>query len=78
MIYLIDRGFRIKSALNILVNQVKCPEIYKECFCLGCNVNDSVNVNDNVIDNDNFIDNDNVNDNDNDKDNDSVKDNVND
>ena len=43
MIYLIDRGFRIKSALNILVNQVKCPEIYNECFCLGCNVN----VNDN-------------------------------
>ena len=32
MIYLIDRGFRIKSALNILVNQVKCPEIYNECF----------------------------------------------
>ena len=43
MIYLIDRGFRIKSALNILVNQVKCPEIYNECFCFGCNVN----VNDN-------------------------------
>ena len=39
MIYLIDRGFRIKSALNILVYQVKCPEIYNECFCLGCNVN---------------------------------------
>ena len=35
MIYLIDRGFRIKSALNVLVNQVKCPEIYNECFCLG-------------------------------------------
>ena len=43
MIYLIDRGFRIKSALNILVNQVNCPEIYNECFCLGCHVN----VNDN-------------------------------
>ena len=39
MIYLIDRGFRIKSTLNILVNQVKCPEIYNECFCLGCHVN---------------------------------------
>ena len=26
--------------MNILVNQVKCPEIYNECFCLGCNVND--------------------------------------
>ena len=34
MIYLIDRGFRIKSALNILVNQCKYPGIY-ECFCLG-------------------------------------------
>ena len=29
--------------MNILVNQVKCPEIYNECFCLGCHVN----VNDN-------------------------------
>ena len=43
MIYLIDRVFSIKSALNILVNQVKCSEIYNECFCLGCHVN----VNDN-------------------------------
>ena len=74
MIYLIDRGFRIKSALNILVNQCKYPGIYNECSCLSCNVNDKVNVNDNVIDNDNV--NDNVNDND--KDIDSVKDNVND
>ena len=32
MIYLIDRGFRIKSALNILVNQCKYPGIYNECF----------------------------------------------
>ena len=71
MIYLIDRGFRIKSALNILVNQVKCPEIYNECFCSGCNVNqgtDSVRgmptcfADDNdVNDNDNVKDNDNVN-----------------
>ena len=36
MIYLFDRGFRIKSALNILVNQCKYPGIYNECFCLGC------------------------------------------
>ena len=43
MIYLIDRGFRIKSASNVLVNHIKCPEIYNECFCLGCHVN----VNDN-------------------------------
>ena len=35
MIYLIDRGFRIKSALNILVNQCKYPGIYNECFCLS-------------------------------------------
>ena len=69
MIYLIDRGFRIKSALNILVNQCKYPGIYNECFCIGCNVNDNAddNVNDkdnvNVNDKDNVIDN--VNDNDN-------------
>ena len=64
MIHLIDRGFRIKSALNILVNQVKCPEIYTECFCLGCNVNQGTcfaDDNDNINDNDK----DNVNDNDN-------------
>ena len=36
MMYLIDRGFRIKSALNILVNQVKCPEIYEFLFRLSC------------------------------------------
>ena len=34
MIYLIDRGFRIKSALNILVNQDKCPQIYNAYFGL--------------------------------------------
>ena len=78
MIYLIDRGFRIKSALNILVNQVKCPEIYNECFCLGCNVNDKYNVNDiNNNNNDNNNDNDNDNDNVNDNDNDNVNVNVN-
>ena len=43
MIYLIDRGFRIKRALNILVNQCKYSGIYNECFCLGCNVNDNDN-----------------------------------
>ena len=66
MIYLIDRGFRIKSALYILVNHVKCPEIYNECFCLGCNVNVNDNANDNVHDKDNDNDNDNDIDNDND------------
>ena len=75
MIYLIDRGFRIKSALNILVNQCKYPGIYNECFCLNCSRggdkdkdkdkdNDlrssfANNVNDNDNDSDNDIDNDN-------------------
>ena len=81
MIYLIDRGFRINNALNILVNQCKYPGMYNECFCLGCSKDnqgtDSVrgmptcfaddNVNDNDIDKDNDNDN---NDNDNDNDND--------
>ena len=31
MIYLNDREFRIKKALNILDNQFKCPKIYNEC-----------------------------------------------
>ena len=70
MIYLIDRGFRIKSALNILVNQCKYPGKYNECFCLVCNVNVIDNDNDNDNDNVNDNDNDNVNDNDNDNDND--------
>ena len=76
MTYLIDRGFRIKSALKILVNQCKYPGVYNECFCLGFNVNDKYNVNDNDNDNvkDNYDNNDNVNDNDND--NDNVIDNV--
>ena len=72
MIYLIDRGFRIKSALNILVNQCKYPGTNNECFCLGCNVNqgtDSVRAMPtcfaDVNDNDNVNDKDNVNDNDN-------------
>ena len=69
MIYLIDRGFRIKSALNILVNQCKYPGIYNECFCLSCSRGgdkDKDNVNDNVNDlRSSFANNDdNVNDND--------------
>ena len=32
MIYLIDRGFRINNALNILVNQCKYPGIYVSVF----------------------------------------------
>ena len=38
MIYLIDRRFTIEGALDILVNQVKCPDGYKKCQCLGCKV----------------------------------------
>ena len=91
MIYLIDRGFRVKTALNILVNQCKYPGIYNECFCLGCNVNDhdnqgtcfaddkyNVNVSNNDNDNDLrsiFTNNDNDNDNDNDNSNDNDNDN---
>ena len=32
MIYLTDKGFRIKNALNILVNQSKYPGMYDECL----------------------------------------------
>ena len=49
MIYVIDRGFRVKSALNMLVNQVNCPEILNACFCLGCIVKDKYNGNDNDL-----------------------------
>ena len=93
MIYLIDRGFRINNALNILVNQCKYPGMYNECFCLNCSrgdVNDlrssfanNVNVNQGTCfadDNVNVNVSDNVNDNDNDSynDNDNVNDNDND
>ena len=76
MIYPIDRGFRIKSALNILVNQCIYPGKYNECFCLNCSrgdVNDNFNVNDNDNDLQSSFAN-NVNDNDNVK----VSDNYND
>ena len=87
MIYLIDNGYRIKSDLITLVNQVKSPEAYN--VCLGCkvngklgvevgvNVNVSDNVNDNVNGNDNVIDNDKVNDKVNEKVNYKVNDNNN-
>ena len=90
MIYLIDRGFRINNALNILVNQCKYPGMYNECFRLGCskdkvddNANDlrsssANNVNQGTCftdDNVNDIDNDNDNVNDNDNDNDIDNDN---
>ena len=64
MIYLIDNGYRKKSALSTLVNQVKCPGWYNEC--LGCKVKVKLEVNDNVNFNPEtrFADvNDNVNDN---------------
>ena len=35
MIYFIDRRLRIKSVLKILVDQVKCPEIYNDVFLFG-------------------------------------------
>ena len=69
MIYLIDRGFRNKSALNILVNQIKCPEINNECFCLGCYVNDNDNQGTCFADDLRSSFANNVNDKDNDKDN---------
>ena len=50
MIYLNDRVFRTKNALNILINEVKNSGMYKECYCLSCKV--LVNVNDNVNEND--------------------------
>ena len=89
MIYLIDQGFRIKSALVLLVNQVIYPDGYKKCQCLSCKVKSKVevnqgtcfpddNVNDNVNDNDDDNDKVNVNDNDNNNDNDNDNDNVND
>ena len=84
MIYLIDRGFRIKRSFNILVNQCKCPGMYNECLCSGCkgkvedevkdNHKDEVKVevegNDNA--NDNVIVKDNVVFKDKDNDNDNV------
>ena len=83
MIYLADMGLRIKRALDTLVNQVKCPNEYKKCQCLGCkpkgkvgaevDVNQEtcfVDVNDNVNYNGNV--NDNVNDNGNGNDNDNI------
>ena len=63
MIYLIDNGYRIKGALNTLVNQGKCPGGFNKCFdckpkgklgvevVVNVNFNDNVNVNDNVNDN---------------------------
>ena len=76
MIYLFDRGFRIKSSLNILVKQVKCPEICNECFCLGCNVNVNDNQGTCFADDlrSSFANNVNDNDNVNDKDDDNVND----
>ena len=47
MICLIDRRSRLKSTLNLLIKQFKCPGKYNECFCLSCSVKDKYNdVND--------------------------------
>ena len=42
MIYLFDEGFKNKSALDLLVNQVKCPDGYKKC--LSCKVTSKIEV----------------------------------
>ena len=80
MIYPIDRRFTIEGALDILVNQVKCPDGYKKCQCLGCKVKGKVevNVNDNDNANDSVNGNGNYNANHNGNDNDNVNDTVND
>ena len=49
MIYLIDRRLIMEGALDILVNQVKCPDGYKKCHCLGCKAKDKLEV---EVDND--------------------------
>ena len=45
MIYLIDRRFTIEAALDILVNQIKYPDGYKKCHCLGCKAKGKVEIN---------------------------------
>ena len=83
MIYLIDKGFRIKSPLYNLINQVKCPGMYDECLRLSCKVKGEVKVevedkvDADVNDSDNVNTNDNVNENDNDNVNVNGIDNVN-
>ena len=88
MIYLIDIGFELKSASNILATHVKCPGMYNEhCFCLGCKYLAfheqspfavfKDNTNDNINVNYNVKVNDNVNVYDNVNDNIKVNDNVN-
>ena len=43
MIYLIDKGIKIKGALYNLINQVNCTEMYDECLCLGSEVKGDAN-----------------------------------
>ena len=45
MIYLIVRRYIIEGALDILVNQVKCPKMYDKGFCFSCKVKGEVEVN---------------------------------
>ena len=62
MIYLIDRRIIVEGVLDILVNQVKCPEGYRKCLCLGGKARGKLEVNQGSC----FADgNDNDNDNDN-------------
>ena len=45
--YVLDKGFRIKSALIILIHRCKYPGRYNECFYLSCSIKDKDNdVND--------------------------------
>ena len=87
LIYLIDIGFRIKNALNILVNQCEYQGMSDGRLCLRCKgrfkveVNDKDEVNGNVNDNQGTCiadDNGNVNGNDNGKGNDNGNGNAND
>ena len=69
MIYLIDRRFTVEGALDMLVNQVKCPKMNDKRFCFSCNVKGKVEVNNNqgtCFSNDNVNDNGNDNGSDND------------
>ena len=44
MIYLKDRRFTIEGAMDILVNEVKCPKMYDKCFCFSCIVKGKIEV----------------------------------
>ena len=45
MFYLINRSSIIEGALDILVDQVKCPKMYDICFYSVCKIKGNVEVN---------------------------------